>query len=143
MNAAGARDEHVSVEIPVAWGEMDAFGHVNNAVFLRWFETARIAWLDRVRFPGQNGKTGPALRTASVEYLRQVKYPDTVRVVVRPTKIGRTSVTLGYEATSFAHKAVVAVGETTVVFVDYEAGKSLEIPGDARARIAAGIEKDR
>ena len=40
--------EPVSVQIPVAWGDMDAFGHVNNTVYLRWFETARIAFFRAV-----------------------------------------------------------------------------------------------
>ena len=134
----------VRVEIPVAWGEMDAYGHVNNAVFLRWFETARVAWFGEVGFPEADGKNGPVLRSASVEYRLSVKYPDTVQVVVRPTKIGRSSVTLAYEITSLVQKnALVAAGETTVVFVDFVAGKSLELPPDARARIEAGIGPGR
>ena len=41
----------MQVEIVVAWGDMDAYGHVNNAVFLRWFETARIKWFELVELP--------------------------------------------------------------------------------------------
>jgi acyl-CoA thioester hydrolase len=73
-------NEDVTVEIPVAWGEMDAYGHVNNTVFLRWFETARITWFEHVGFPDEAGKTGPVLRTQSIEYQRVVKYPDAVKV---------------------------------------------------------------
>jgi acyl-CoA thioester hydrolase len=132
----------MGVEIRVAWGEMDAYGHVNNAVFLRWFETARIAWFDEVQFPEEKGKTGPVLRTANVEFLRAVKYPDTVLVDVRPTKVGRASVTLTYRIQSAAQQhAIVAKGETVVVFVDFGEGRSLEIPQGARARIEAEIAR--
>jgi acyl-CoA thioester hydrolase len=134
----------VRVEIPVAWGEMDSYGHVNNAVFLRWFETARIAWFEHVDFPDEPGKIGPVVRAASVEYHRTVTYPDTVRVVARPTKMGRSSVVLAYEITSAKeHGAVVASGETTVVLIDIEASKSLELPPEARARIEACIAQGK
>src|SRR5687767_1167703 len=38
----------VTVEIPVQWGDMDAFGHVNNTVYFRWFESARIAYFEKI-----------------------------------------------------------------------------------------------
>ncbi len=131
---AGAWD--IEVDIRVAWGDMDAFKHVNNAVFLRWFETARIAWLDHVRFPDVDGGLGPILRTALVEYLSPVTYPDTVRARVRTKSIRTSSVTLEYEVTSDAQKgAVVAKGETVVVLVDYAKGEKVALPDDLRARI--------
>ena len=122
-------------EIRVAWGDMDAYGHVNNAVFLRWFESARIEWFELVAFPEEDGKSGPILRKATVEYLSPIKYPDTVRVTVVPSRIGRTSVTLAYEVTSLAQEAIVATGETVVVLADFVGRSSLEIPPDARSRI--------
>jgi acyl-CoA thioester hydrolase len=76
----------VKIEIRVAWGEMDAYGHVNNAVFMRWFESARVEWFEAVQFPEEDGKSGPVLRTASIEYLVPVTYPDTITVSVAPTR---------------------------------------------------------
>jgi acyl-CoA thioester hydrolase len=126
----------LEVDIAVAWGDMDAFQHVNNTVYLRWFETARIAWLDKVEFPESDGKLGPILRTSYVEYLSPVTYPDKIRVKVRTKKIGNRSVTLEYEVTSEAQKTVVAKGDTVVVLIDYEKGAAVPLPDDARARIA-------
>ncbi len=114
----------IEVEIQVAWGEMDAYQHVNNAVFLRWFETARISWLDRFKFPEKEGKTGPVLRAASVEYLLPVAFPDMVTVRVWLKKLGNTSVTLAYEVSSAQRNSVIAKGNTVVVYVDHEKGKS-------------------
>lgn len=125
----------IEVDIAVAWGEMDAFQHVNNTVYLRWFETARIAWLEKVDFPEADGKLGPILRTVLVEYLSPVTYPDKIRAKVRTKKVGTTSVTLEYELTSEAQKAVVAKGETVVVLIDYDKGAAVPLPDDARARI--------
>jgi acyl-CoA thioester hydrolase len=127
----------VEVKIRVAWGDMDAYRHVNNTVFLRWFETARIRWFDVVQFPEEEGKTGPVVRIAKVEFVLPVKFPDTIAVKVWPTKMGRSSVTLVYETWSTKQKALVASGESLVVFVDFEAGASRELPRDARSRIEA------
>ena len=44
------KDYPVTVEVPVVWGEMDAFSHVNNVVYFRYFETARIAYFYEIDF---------------------------------------------------------------------------------------------
>jgi acyl-CoA thioester hydrolase len=129
----------VTVEIPVAWGDMDAFGHVNNAVYLRWFETARIAWFERVglieRMKAE--RVGPILARAGVDYRRPVVYPDTVRVAATVTKLGRTSFVMAYRAESGAQGgAVVAEGETVIVMLDYRTGDKVPLDEPLRARIA-------
>lgn len=129
-----------AVEIKVAWGEMDAYGHVNNTVYLRWLETARIAWFEAGDFPEATGRSGPVLRTATVTYDLPVKYPDTVTVNVRPFRLGRTSVALTYEVFSAAQGERVATGETVVVLVDFEQGQALELPDELRARLQAEID---
>lgn len=121
--------------IPVAWGDMDAYGHVNNTVFLRWFETARIEWLERVRFPDDD-KRGPVLANSLVNYRRQVKWPDTVTVSVGVLRIGTSKVVLGYQITSKHHRGqVVADGETTVVLCSKETGRGVPLDDELRARI--------
>ncbi len=122
--------------IRVAWGDMDAFAHVNHTVYLRWFETARIEWFQLVEFPegGHAGDCGPILKTVSAVYEAQVKYPDTVVVRVRAEAPGRTSVKLMYEVESAAHGGVVARGDSVVVLV--EGGKPAPIPEELRARFA-------
>jgi acyl-CoA thioester hydrolase len=119
--------------IRVAWGDMDAFAHVNHTVYLRWFETARIEWFTKVDFP-EDGRRGPILKTASAVYEAQVKYPDTVTVRVRAEPPGRTSVKLVYEVFSEASQAIVATGDTVVVLV--EDGKPSVIDDALRQRIA-------
>lgn len=134
-------DWALATEIRVAWGDMDAFGHVNNAVYLRWFETARIEWLALVEFPeGPYPSTttstlGPMLKTVAAVYEAQVKYPDVVVARVRAEPPGRTSVKLVYEIESRAAGRVVATGESVVVLV--KDGRSEPLPDDLRARITS------
>ena len=80
----------VILEIPVAWGEMDAFQHVNNIVYLRYSESARIAYLERVGLSDtlQTTGIGPILALIQCRYKFPLTYPDTVRVGVRASEIG-------------------------------------------------------
>ena len=75
----------VVIEIPVAWGEMDAFQHVNNVVYFRYFETGRIAYFERTVMRSAMNTTGlgPILATASCKFKFPLTYPDTVLVGVR------------------------------------------------------------
>jgi acyl-CoA thioester hydrolase len=132
-----AFDPALTVRIPVAWGEMDAFQHVNNTVYLRWFETARIEWMAKVAFNGGGG-AGPILARTEIDYRLPVVWPDTVEVAVGVVALGRSSVTLGYRVTSASHDgAVVAEGVTVVVLFDYAAKKGVPLDDALRARIAA------
>ncbi len=73
----------VVVEIPVAWGEMDAFGHVNNIDLLPLYETARIAYFEKLDVPEFLGRdpVGPdPVRDDPAVSARRCAYPDTVSV---------------------------------------------------------------
>lgn len=129
----------LSVRIPVAWGEMDAFQHVNNTVYLRWFETARMEWLTKVAFTDSSG-AGPILARTEIDYRLPVVWPDTVEVALGVVATGTSSVTLGYRITSEKHGGgVVAEGVTVIVRFDYAANKSVPLDEALRARIGADV----
>ncbi len=130
-------DFPVSLELPVQWGDQDAFGHVNNTVYFRWYESARIVYLERLGIGDQNspGGLGPILAAIGCNFRRQVKFPDRVLIVARITRIGRTSMTMEYRVWSTAQQAVVADGHSTIVAFDYAAGASRAVPPDMRAAI--------
>src|SRR5512138_3625036 len=129
----------VSVSIPVAWGEMDAFQHVNNVAYARWLETGRIAYFRRIGFLERMRAEGigPILAKLTLEYRRPVTFPDTVRVDVTVTKIGRSSFTLAYRVWSAEQKAEVASGEDVIVVMDYRAGRTAPVDEALRGAIAA------
>jgi acyl-CoA thioester hydrolase len=86
------------VTLDVAWGEMDALGHVNNIRYIAWVETARIAFfrqLGMATLPGEPG--GPHPRPHRVRLPRPVEYPARVTVGIRPEKVGNTSLALAHE----------------------------------------------
>lgn len=131
-------DYRVILTLPVIWGDMDAFGHVNNTVFFRWFESARIAYLDRVDIEsdGAHG-VGPILAAAKCDFRRQVQFPDTVSIGAKITRLGRTSLTMVHSIASAAQNAIVAEGDSTLVIFDYDANRPTPIPDKLRAAIAA------
>ena len=111
---------HVSVTIPVQWGDMDAPGHVNNARFLRWFESARIVMFERigVRTSGTIG-VGPILATTTCDFLVPVVFPATVEVGVRVSKIGETSLTMEYEVRDADAKERVYARGSVLNLIDW------------------------
>lgn len=130
-------DYPVVVTLPVQWGEQDAFGHVNNVVYFRWFETARIAYGIKVGLAmRRDGATiGPIVAALNCNYRRQVKYPDTIHVGARITKFGRTSLVMEYAVFSDAHQAVAADGDSTLVVFDYTTNRPRPIPDELRQAV--------
>ncbi len=129
----------VSVRIPVAWGEMDAFQHVNNVVFARWLETARMLYFERVGLVKRVREegVGPILARTVIDYRRPVTYPDTVRVDTGVSRIGGSSFTMAFSVWSESQGAEVASGEQVIVHYDYRSERSAPVDEALRAAIAA------
>jgi acyl-CoA thioester hydrolase len=128
----------VTIEIPVQWGDMDAFQHVNNAVYFRWFESARIAYFERTGL-SQRAKAegiGPILGRAVVDYKIPLTYPDTVRISATVASFGTTSFVMRYRCTSAARDgALAAEGEGVVVLVDYKKGGKVALDEQIKGAI--------
>jgi acyl-CoA thioester hydrolase len=132
------------VEAHVAWGEMDAYAHVNNAVFFRWFESARIAYLDAIDFRGgpRYDGVGPILHSTHCRFRLPLTYPDRVSVGARTVQLGRDRFTMEYRLVSHGLGAVAAEGGGVVVSYHYGAARKADLPPAVCASIQAldGIE---
>lgn len=127
----------VVVTLPIQWGEQDMYGHVNNTVFFRWYETARVAYAERVGFD-QLMKTvgiGPILAAIHCNYRKQVKFPDTIQIGARVTRLGKSSLTMEHHAVSLNQQAVVADGDSTIVCFNYRDQRPTAISAEMRAVI--------
>jgi acyl-CoA thioester hydrolase len=127
----------VVVAVPVHWGEMDYFRHVNNTVFFRYFESARIAYLDRINFRLERaeGGMGPILASTHARFRRPLTYPDTVRVGARTMEVGADRFTMEYRLVSESQEAVAADGGGVLVSFDYAAGRKAPLPEGVRRAI--------
>ncbi|MEX2560788.1 MAG: thioesterase family protein [Pirellulales bacterium] len=128
----------VVVTLPVQWGDQDAFQHVNNTVYFRWFESARIEYMERMGLNDlmDRQRIGAILAAISCNYRRPLTFPDTVHAGARVTRLGRTSLTMEHRLYSEAHKMVAADGESTLVIFDYNSERPHAIPDEVRAAIA-------
>ncbi len=124
--------------ISVRWADMDRMGHVNNAKYFTYCESARMAYFVAVRLEEHREEEshGPALVSATCNFLRQVKYPDELAVGVRVTKIGRRTFTHDYQIWQRESGEVVADGTAVIVWVDYAAGKAMPLPEPLKEAIA-------
>lgn len=125
------------VTIRVNWGDMDAFGHVNNTVFFRYFEIARIRYLEKLNFleRGARNDIGPILATANCRFLQPLAYPDKVVVYASATGVKRTSFTMQYAIVN-GKQELAALGDSVIVSYDYRTQTPIEIPRDVQQAIA-------
>ena len=128
------RDFPVVITLPLQWGDQDAFGHVNNTVPIRWFESARVAYLEQSVMGQmmQTGGTGPILASVTCNYRRQLHYPDRVSIGTRIAKLGRSSMIMEHVVHSEKLDAIAADGTSTIVVFDYAANRPTRIPDEMR-----------
>jgi acyl-CoA thioester hydrolase len=118
--------------IPIRWGDMDAMGHVNNTVYFRYMEQARISWFDTLVPRDAAWKsTGLVIANASCNFKRPINYPGTVEVRVLAGPPGGSSVATYYEL--LIDEELCADGAATVVFIDMDKQKPVRIPERIRS----------
>jgi len=131
-------------DIPVAWGDMDAYGHVNNIMYLRYFETARIALFEKagigvdVRPEG----VGPILAATECRFRVPVAYPDTVTAAAWIDDLTDDGFLMGYAVFSHAHDRVAAEGSGRIVAYDYAIGRKATLDSELRRRLAVLVPGD-
>lgn len=130
-------DYPVRVPITLHWADMDALGHVNNARYFTFFETARMALFERVGLAAAGQpEIGPILAHTRCDFLAPVRYPADLVAGTSIERIGNTSFTMGY-AVAHAGGDVVARGQGVVVLIDYRSETKVPIPAELRAKLAA------
>jgi acyl-CoA thioester hydrolase len=127
----------VIIEIPIAWGDMDAFQHVNNTVYFRHFESARIAYFEKIEAMQVMEETGvgPILAATNCVYKIPLTYPDTVFVGARVDRIEEDRFTMSYATVSNKHGKLAASGTGAIVTFDYRKGCKAPVPEEIIVRI--------
>jgi len=115
----------------VRFRDVDALGHVNNAVFLTYLEEARIAFL----VPLGAEVSNMILARVEIDFRAPLRMGDEIEIGVRPANVGTKSFELEYEVRS--GDAVAAEAKTVLVSFDYESGRSIELPESWREALAA------
>jgi acyl-CoA thioester hydrolase len=128
--------KNFQVEVPLRWGDMDAMAHLNNVMYFRLMEEARIQWFRQ--FDLSTLPTGEAciLAHASCDFVRAMTYPGIALVRHVVEKVGRSSVEVSVTIEKTDEPGVIyATGRNVLVWYDYTAGKSLPWPDRVRQAI--------
>ena len=130
-----------TMRMPIRWGDMDAMGHVNNTVYFRYFETARIDWFDQIACAPEPNGEGPVIINANCAFLKQLKYPAEIEVSTRVGPPGRSSFQMTHEIrvvlADGALSPVHAEGGAKVVWVHFPSEKSVPLPAAIVALLPA------
>jgi acyl-CoA thioester hydrolase len=129
----------VRVEQAVVWGEMDSYRHVNNVVYFRYFENARLEYFRLLGWPELEAATGvgPILAATSARFRRPLTYPDRVVIAARAREVGADRLVLHHRIVSVGQAALTTEGEGLVVTFHYGRGVKVPLPDELRRRIEA------
>jgi acyl-CoA thioester hydrolase len=127
----------VVVAQAVVWGEMDAYRHVNNVVYFRYLENARLEYfrrLDWLQFEHDSG-IGPILASTSAKFRRPLTYPDTIQIGARVIEVREDRFTLEHHIISERLGGVATEGHAVVVTYHHGERKKVPMPDEIRRRI--------
>jgi acyl-CoA thioester hydrolase len=128
-------DFPIQIAIPVQWGDQDGFGHVNGVMYLKWFESARVAYLESSLLGNlmvEHNHIGPIMASITCNYRRQIRYPDVVVIGAKVTRIGRTSIEMHHAIYSTTDKAIGADGTSILVYFNYKKQTPVPVTEDLR-----------
>tara|TARA_Y100000588_G_scaffold330718_1_gene367807 strand:+ start:26 stop:463 length:438 start_codon:yes stop_codon:yes gene_type:complete len=134
----------ITTEIPVLWGDMDSFGHVNNIIYLKWCETSRVELMCKVwnlnalsmsEILSESGM-GPILANFNTNYRIPISCPDTIYVKTRIKHVGNTSFGIEHQITSKNNGSKIVVdADSVVVMVNYKTGEKIQIDEETRKKL--------
>jgi acyl-CoA thioester hydrolase len=119
----------------VRFRDLDALGHVNNAVFLTYIESARVAFLQHLGAAATLEDMSIIVARIEIDFRAPVGFGEEVEITVRATRFGTKSFDLDYELR--VDGKVVAEAKSVLVGYDYAKGETIEIPDEWRERLAA------
>ena len=127
----------VVVELPVVWGEMDAFAHVNNVVYFRYFETVRQIYFEKIGFleTANTIGVGPILASVRCDFRRPLTFPDKIFVGTKISEMSADRFLMRHRIVSEKLQKVAAEGDGLIVSYDYREGRKAPIPDEVRKKI--------
>ena len=124
------------ITVPLRWGDMDAMGHINNTLYFRYTEIARLEWIFKVGASTSLSGEGPVIVNAFCNFLRQLTFPGDARVTLHVAEPGRSSFETYHTIERTDEPGVLyAEGGARVVWTDYSAKKSAPMPDWFRAHL--------
>ncbi|MDH4555486.1 acyl-CoA thioesterase [Pseudomonas sp. BN417] len=128
---------HVA-HIPVRWGDMDSYGHVNNTLYIQYLEEARVAWFERLGIDMNNVPRGPVVLQTLHTYLKPVVHPATVVIELYAGPVGNSSLVLEHRLSTLEDpETLYGEGHCKLVWIDHDTDRSVPVPDDLRRALGA------
>ena len=141
---ASSRDEYELFRtLSTRWGDVDIYGHVNNVVYLSYFDTAINGWyLDAGLLKMAQSQQVFLVVETGAQYFAEIKFPDVVHAGIRVLRLGRSSVT--YDIALFTNEETIACarGRYTHVLVDNTTRQPVPIEGHHRSCLQQYLSND-
>ena len=126
-------------EQQVSWGDMDAFGHVNNVIYYRYIESARISFLNELGV--FNYLINVVVSSNNCQYFSPVVYPDILKIEVKILEVRNSAFRMHYILWSENQQKIVAASEAVIVCVNQDNNQKVMIPSDLKEKMI--ILKDK
>ncbi len=128
----------IGIRVEVRWGDMDAFGHVNNARFLTFLEEARLEWMQTLPEPWQSPLIAPLLAAVEMNFRRPIGWPETIRIELSSSRVGNSSLTMTHRIVAASnHELLYADGHSVLVWIDRISGRPTPLPTFVRGAAEA------
>jgi acyl-CoA thioester hydrolase len=122
--------------VPVRWGDMDAMGHVNNTIYFRYLEIARVDWLRQFNSEPKPEGEGPVIVNAFCNFYKQLAYPCELLIKMYASDPGRTTFeTWATMELVTSPGEIYAAGGATTIWVDFPKQKAVDLPDWVRAMV--------
>lgn len=129
----------MEVDIPVRWGDLDAFNHVNNTLFLRYVEEARIRYFGQLGDDWLTEDSGPVIVNINCNFRREIRYPATVRVTTTARQASEKRLVMAHRLVDADDpERLYGDAEVTALWVDARAGRSVPLPPAVVAALGEG-----
>lgn len=126
--------------LSIRWGDLDAYGHVNNAAYLTYLEECRLRWFETLPEPWYQEHAAPVLASSHLEFRRSIVWPEELIVETRATRVGNSSLTLAHRIVSARDPGTLYLEATVVmVWVDRTSGRAVPLPEVIRRAAAQPI----
>ncbi len=119
----------VQVALKIQWGDMDAFNHVNNVMYFRYFESARIAYFERLEMMGNQSanEVAPILAETNCRYKHPLTYPDEILVGARVIENHSHGFLMEYAVYSKKHQIISSIGTGRIVMLNYTSHEKVAV----------------
>ncbi|MCG8614536.1 MAG: acyl-CoA thioesterase [Pseudomonadales bacterium] len=125
-----------TTEIDTRWGDQDKYGHINNTVYFRFVEEARVQWFEKLGYGVDGSGDGPIILKTGATFLKELNYPTRIQVKSYAGTPGNSSLPMYHEIIDSEDGSVYCTAYVTVVWYDHNSKSSMRLPDSLREHIA-------